>query len=62
MDNNKIIKHMRNVDEDFKLSDYTVEELETMFGVKKNNKQTFKDKYFEYYDDIKSSSLKKQDW
>ena len=62
MDNNKIIKHMRDVDKDFKLSDYTVEELETMFGVKKNNKQTFKDKYFEYYDDIKSSSLKKQDW
>ena len=53
---------MRDVDEDFKLSDYTVEELETMFGVKKNNKQIFKDKYFEYYDDIKSSSLKKQDW
>lgn len=35
MDNNKIIKHMRDVDEDFKLSDYTVEELETMFGKKK---------------------------
>lgn len=62
MESNKIIKHIRNIDEDFKLSDYTVSELETMFNTKKNTKKKFKDDYFAFYDDIKSSSLKKQDW
>ena len=61
MDKNKMIKQI-TLDEDFKLSDYSVDELETMFNVKKDTKQKFKNDYFAYYDDIKSSSLKKQDW
>lgn len=59
---NTFTKLMQNCDEDFKLSDYTVEEMENMLNVKKNSKQNFKDNYFAYYDDVKSSSLKKQDW
>ncbi len=62
MSQNDIYKQMRNIDEEFKMGDYTVEELESMFNVKKNAKKSFKDNYFEFYDDVKSSSLKKQDW
>ena len=61
MDNN-FIKHMQKYDEDFKLSDYSVEELENMFNTKKNINKSFKENYFSFYDDVKSSSLKKQDW
>jgi len=46
--------------EEFSMSDYTVEELEKMKGV--NNYAKYKEKYFEYYDDVKDKSLKKQDW
>lgn len=59
---NTFTKLLQSCDEDFKLSDYTVDEIEIMMNVKKNNKQKFKDNYFAYYDDVKSSSLKKQDW
>ena len=41
------------------LSDFTPEELENLLGERKKSE---KEKYFEYYDDIKSKSLKKQDW
>lgn len=44
--------------EEFSISDFTVEELEKMQG----NKPNFKDKYFDYYDDIKDRTRKKQDW
>ncbi len=61
-DKNSIYKKINNLDEEFKLNEYTVQELEEMFNVKKNSKKIFKEKYFEFYDDVKSSSLKKQDW
>ena len=41
------------------LSDFTPEELENLLGERKKSE---KEKYFEYYDDVKSKSLKKQDW
>ena len=41
------------------LSDFSPEELEQLLG---EQKKDFKQSYFEYYDDVKSSSLKKQDW
>lgn len=44
--------------EEFSISDFTVEELEKMRGGGAN----FKDKYFDYYDDIKDRTRKKQDW
>ena len=43
------------------LSDFTPQELEKLLR-EQGEKKTFKEKYFEYYDDVKSSSLKKQDW
>ncbi|MCI5797215.1 MAG: hypothetical protein MR024_01120 [Firmicutes bacterium] len=64
MENNEesfdILKYMQNFDEDFKMSDYTPEEIYEM--IHKNETEKFKDKYFSKYDDVKSSSLKKQDW
>lgn len=62
MDNNKWIKIIQEYDEDFKISDYTPEELEEIINAYKNSNQAFKDKYFAFYNDVKSSSLKKQDW
>lgn len=62
MNNKKLIKLMNSYDEDFKLSDYSVSDLEEMSGIKKNQNINFKQRYFDFYDDVKSSSLKKQDW
>ena len=62
MNNNKWIKIIQEYDEDFKISDYTPEELEELINAYKSASQNFKDKYFSFYNDVKSSSLKKQDW
>lgn len=44
--------------EEFSMSDYTPEELRKMKG----DYDSYKEKYFEYYNDVKDRSLKKQDW
>ena len=44
--------------EEFSMSDFTVEDLEKLSGKNSN----FKEKYFEYYDDVKDRTLKRQDW
>lgn len=56
------LKIIQMYDEDFKLSDYSPEELEELIGVYESANQNFKNKYFAFYNDVKSSSLKKQDW
>lgn len=58
----KWIQIIQSYDEDFKLSDYTPQELEELINAYQNSNQKFKDKYFDFYNDVKSSSLKKQDW
>ena len=47
--------------EEFSMSDYTVAELESM---KKESASyaKYKQKYFDYYDDVKDKTLKRQDW
>lgn len=55
-------KLVQNYDEDFKLSDFTTKELMAMLNKNNQPSQSFKDEYFAYYNDVKSSSLKKQDW
>ena len=47
--------------EEFSMSDYTVAELENM---KKESASyaKYKQKYFDYYDDVKDKTLKRQDW
>lgn len=62
IENQKWLKIIQEYDEDFKLCDYTPDELEELINTYKNSNEKFKDKYFSFYNDIKSSSLKKQDW
>ena len=62
MNQNDLLKLSEYFDEGVTLSDFTVEELEEMLDAYKSDKQKFKDKYFDFHDDVKHSSLKKQDW
>ncbi len=61
-ENTNWLKLIQMLDEDFKMSDYTTEELSELIARYKSNNQKFKDNYFAFYNDVKSSSLKKQDW
>lgn len=57
------VKLVQGYDEEFKLCDFSPEELTQILNRKQIGKnQKFKDDYFAFYDDVKSSSLKKQDW
>ena len=47
--------------EEFSVSDFTVEELRAMKGTDKSYSK-YKQNYFDYYDDIKDKTLKRQDW
>lgn len=58
----KWIKIIQSYDEDFKMSDYTPDELEELIHAYESSNEQFKNKYFAFYNDVKSSSLKKQDW
>ena len=50
-------------DEDFKMSDLTSADLQEIFEENAKNSKKFKEKYFEFYDDIKSHTKKEpQDW
>ncbi len=49
-------------DGEISMSDFSPSELEEMLGYKLEDKDALKKKYFDFYDDIKSSSLRKQDW
>lgn len=55
----ELYKFFSSYDGGADLSDFSPEELEQLLG---EQKKDFKQSYFEYYDDVKSSSLKKQDW
>lgn len=51
-----------NNDEEFKMYDFTPIEIEEMIN-KTNFSKNFKEKYFDFYDDIKSHTKKgPQDW
>ncbi len=56
-----LYKFFSQYDGEADLSDFTPQELETLLQ-KEGVKKPFKEEYFEYYDDVKSKSLKKQDW
>ena len=55
-----LYKFFSQYDGEADLSDFTPQELETL--LREGAKKPFKEQYFEYYDDVKSQSLKKQDW
>ena len=60
--NANLLKYLENFDEDFSLSDFTPEELYEMCNKNKKSSEKFKAEYFSKYNDVKSSSLKRQDW
>ena len=47
--------------EEFSEFDFTVDELRQMSG-RDRNYSDYKTKYFDYYDDVKDKTLKRQDW
>lgn len=59
MNEREIMKLAESMEE-FSVSDFTVEELRQMKGGK--SYADYKSKYFDYYDDVKDKTLKRQDW
>jgi hypothetical protein len=63
-----ILNLLQRYGEETELADFTVDELEELLAQMQGNdglpmtKEEFKRRYFEYYDDVKDKSLKKQDW
>jgi len=60
MNEREMMKLAETMDE-FSESDFTVEELRAMSG-KSGSYSNYKQKYFDYYDDVKDKTLKRQDW
>ena len=56
-----LYKFFSSYDGEADFSDFTPEELQNLLQ-QQEGKKTFKEKYFEYYDDVKSQTLKTQDW
>ena len=62
------LKFLEQYGEEVELADFTPEELEEMMrsmeeqGEKPMSMEEFKEKYFDYYDDVKDKTRKKQDW
>lgn len=62
-----LMRLCESYDSEIDLGDFTPEELEALFDSlsqepKPMTGEEFKRRYFEFYDDIKDKSLKKQDW
>ena len=64
-----LLKLFQTYGEETEIGDFTPEELQELLDRMQANgeelpmsMETFKEKYFAYYDDVKDKSLKKQDW
>lgn len=62
-----LMRLFEDFDSEADLSDFTPEELEEYLAYAKGEETPlspaeWKARYFEYYDDVKDKSLKKQDW
>lgn len=64
-----LLKLLQACGEESNLADFTPEELQDMLERLQNDGEALplslaqlKERYFEYYDDVKDKSLKKQDW
>ena len=64
-----LLKLLQAYGEETDLADFTPEELQEMLDRLENDgeelpltKGAFKEKYFEFYDDVKDKTRKKQDW
>ncbi len=64
-----ILKLMQLYGDETEIADFTPDELKELLDRLQEDgeplpltKEDFKRKYFEFYDDVKDKSLKKQDW
>ena len=61
-----ILKLLQQYGEETELADFTPDELQELLDRLQNDStpfsKNFKEKYFEFYDDVKDKSLKNQDW
>ena len=64
-----LLKLLQTYGEETEIGDFTPEELQDLLARMQADgnelplsPQTFKERYFAYYDDVKDKSLKKQDW
>ena len=63
----ELLKFFEEYDCEVELADFSPEELQDLIERMQNGdvpltKEEFKRRYFEYYDDVKDKSLKRQDW
>lgn len=64
-----LLRLLQSCGEETDLADFTPEEIRDMLERLENDGEPlpttfaqFKEKYFEYYDDVKDKTRKKQDW
>ena len=64
-----LLKFLERYEGETEISDFTPDELSELIERMRREgrdapltKEEFKKKYFEYYDDVKDKSLKRQDW
>lgn len=57
-----LMRLFEEYDGEVSMSDFAPEELEEMLGYKLEELDMLKKKYFDFYDDVKSQSLRRQDW
>ena len=57
-----LMRLFEEYDGEVSMSDFSPAELEEMLGYRQEELAELKKKYFDFYDDIKSQSLRKQDW
>ena len=59
-----LMKLAQAFDGEFCLSDFTAEELDEMLGLidESMSAEQIREKYFEYYDDVKDRTLAKHKW
>ena len=62
MNDYELMKLSEREEEAVNLYDFTPDQIQALSKMKMEALRNFKEKYFEFYDDIKDSSLKKQDW
>ena len=63
-----LLKFLERYGEDVEIADFSPEELEELMremeeqGDRPLTVEEFKEKYFEFYDDVKEKTRKRQDW
>ena len=57
-----LMRLFEEYDGEVSMSDFTTEELQEMLGYETDDLDELKRRYFDFYDDVKSPALRKQDW